>query len=220
MQKADIKISASKPYLILCEGVDAYYFLMWLLDYLKQQENVFDNFWIYDFGGITQLKPYLRTIARVDGFKDTVKSICIIRDAETNADGASQSIQESLRDLGLAIPDKPCNWVEGSEKYPDISVGYVLFPAICENPVNGTLENLCLKILAGENAPKLLGHVTDMLKEYKENLPRIHKNYLHSYFSLTDHFVSLKVGEAAKSKAFDFERLEIVALKDFLKKVL
>jgi hypothetical protein len=218
-KKDKIKIFQDTPHLILCEGADAYYFLVWFLDSIKQNEPEFNAFWVYDFGGITELKQYLQTIAKTDDFKKIVRSLCIIRDAETNADGACQSIKGSLKDCGFAVPDAPHLRTDGDSEYPQISTGFILFPDCNEKPQNGTLEDLCLRILAKECSNNILADADGALEPYKKYLPQLHKNRLHTYFSLTKEFVSLKIGEAAKAKAFRWDRPEIESLKSFLRQM-
>jgi len=216
--KADkAEIYEKTPHLILCEGADARFFLMWLLDFLKKDNPAFSVFRVYDFGGNTDLKQYLKNFAQTDGFKTIVKSLCIIRDAETGADSACQSIQMALNDCGFAVPEKPCSRVAGgNSSYPSITIGFLLFPDCNDTPQNGTLEDLCLRTLAQEEAADILSAADAALDPYKERLPRLHKNRLHSYFSLTDKFVSLKIGEAARDGAFRYDAPEIEALKSFL----
>jgi hypothetical protein len=216
INRKNTAIYPEQPHLILCEGVDAYYFLMWLLDDVKQQQPKFAEFWLYNFKGITQLTEYLSNLSKMDGFSENVKSICVIRDAETAASGACQSIKTSLQACGFAVPDKPCIKADGSGDYPQIATGFALFPTISESPENGTLEDLCLRILAKADAEELLGQADKVLEPHKEQLARLHKNRLHTYFSLTDDFVSLKIGEASKCKAFDYGAPDILSLKSFL----
>ena len=86
---------------------------------------------------------------------------------------------------------------------------------------DGTLEDLCDNILRdvkGEagasylqvSADKYLAHVL----EQKGSFRRRHKNRLHTILSGTDRFVGLKIGEAAKVGAFDFEAEEMKELNE------
>jgi hypothetical protein len=210
------KIYPETPHLIFCEGKDEYFFLIWLLDYLKPKEPAFTNFRVYDFGGINELKLNLSNIAKTEGFKKNVKSLCILRDAETNAAGACQSIKAAFADCNFSVPAGPCSRADGSDTYPHIATGFALFPDFADKPKNGTLEDLCLRILAKNDSKDVLAHVDAALTPYKKHLPQLHKNRLHTYFSLTKEFVSLKIGEAAKDKAFRYDVPEIDSLKSFL----
>ena len=218
IKKEKVEIYPETPHLILCEGMDAYFFLMWFLDFLKKESPIFADFKVYDFGGISELKRYLPNIAKTGRFREVVKSICVVRDAERDASGAVQSIKNALRDSGFAVPDKPyLRQSDSSVSYSSIATGFVLFPKCDDNPQNGTLEDLCLNILAKEDAVSVLDNAADVLEKYKFRKP--HKNRLHTYFSLTDEFVSMKIGEAARIGAFSFHGHAIDSLKAFLIKM-
>ncbi len=209
MRKAlnTIEFKRNAPHLILCEGADAYYFLIHLLVVFGNNESFFEQFCVYDFGGIKDLRQYLHLMCSMDDFRNIVKSLSIVRDAEMDAVGACQSIMGALRDVGLASPNAPCSWTSaGTNKYPDIRTGFVLFPSCDANPENGTLEHLCLRMLSADNAKSVLTDADTALERHRPHLPRLHKNRLHTYFSLTD-----------KAEAFDWNAPEIESLKSFLR---
>ncbi len=212
----NISISINKPHIILIEGVDAKLFFIPYLDFAIKQNKEYEKFWLYDYGGINDLNMYLSLLKKVENF-DKVQSICIIRDAETSASNACDSIKYSLTKAGLACPDGPffakC---DNTCCYPKIKTGFVLFPECGTSPINGTLENLCLNQLSDNNAKTILQDVEPLLEKYKSSLPRLHKNRLHSYFSLTDRYVSLKIGEATQANAFKFTGGAMDNLKNFL----
>jgi len=216
-----IQLHPETPHLVLCEGADAYFFLLWFLDFLKKDTPAFGAFRVYNVGGISEIKPYLQSLSRLEGFKKTVRSLCILRDAESNAASACQSIQTALREAGFAAPEKPCcRMTDSRAVYPHIATGFVLFPSCSATLQNGTLEDLCLRLLAQENAKTVLSSVEAALAPYAKQLPRLHKNRLHTYFSMTDAFVSLKLGEAAKGGAFAYALPEMEALRAFLLRIL
>ncbi len=217
MAKGEERMELDCPHLVLCEGADAFFFLIHLLGVWGKSQSLFEQFRVYDFGGITELRRYLRTMLAMDDFQSTVRSLSVIRDAETDATGACQSVKNALRANELPVPETPCSWTSaGTGRHPDIRTGFVLFPTCDGNPENGTLEDLCLRMLAAANADAVLSHADVALEPYAPQLSRIHKNRLHAYFSLTNDFVSMKVGEAAKAQAFRYDVPQIESLKSFL----
>lgn len=214
-----LKIYEDTPHLVLCEGVDAYYFLMWFFVFMKQQDTKFSQFRVYNFGGISELTQYLKIISKLDKFSSVVKSISIIRDAETNASSATQSIQTSFQTRDFAIPNAPHCKAVGNGRYPNVATGFVLFPDLNGSPQNGTLEDLCLRILKNDDATSVLEQADRALQQYKSQLSCLHKNRLHTYFSFTNDYVSLKIGEAARCHAFSYDGTEITSLKEFLLKM-
>lgn len=51
-------------------------------------------------------------------------------------------------------------------------------------------------------------------------LKHYHKNILHSYLQAKDKLVTLKLGEAAKAGAFDFNSEELNLLLEFIGKMI
>ena len=219
-EQETIEIDPLHPHLILCEGKDVYNFIVNFLDETEKIYKDFFNFYVYDFKGIKQLTKYILNFIKQDSF-DIVKSITIIRDAERDAIAACSSIKESLRKAGLSVPQTPCTPVKDiNSDFPDIATGFVLFPTCSNEIANGTLEDLCLNILDREDSSSILHDIDKALEPYKSNLSRIHKNRLHAFFSFTNEYVSLKIGEAARCKAFSYDGPEMTSLKKFLVEIL
>lgn len=211
--KTDITIE--KDYLILCEGVDAKMFLINYLNCseLKIHPGFADEIQVMDFGGIDQLSSYLEILKKMANF-NRVKNILIVRDAETNAVAAINSIRSSLAKNNLSVPPASNMWESGT---PNVS--YTLFPAF-DSQTSGTLEDLCLSIIC-EPGWEYLNNDIDRfianLKEQRERkFPHEFKSKLHTYFSITDSFVSMKIGEAAKAGAFDWANEKINPLHDLI----
>ena len=212
------KISIKCPHLILCEGEDELHFLIsYLGKLIKNGEGIYGSFQVLSFGGNEQLTLFIETLASTPQY-DGVKSITIIRDAEKDFIAAVQSIRSSLSHNGFSAPQDPCQIaLSGSLK-----IGFALFPALSDAGGNGTLEDLCLNNLS-ENAEEILGDIECFLislqhRRHRE-FPRYHKSKLHTYLSVTDKYVGLKIGEAAKANAVNFECEELQRLKCFLKEM-
>ena len=58
---------------------------------------------IHNFGGVNQLRGFLATFVKTPNFH-SVRSVGIVRDAETSEQSAFQSIQSSLKNVDLPIP--------------------------------------------------------------------------------------------------------------------
>jgi len=123
--------------LLLVEGQDAFQFFKALVRHL----NLLNEIEIRNFGGVEELSDYLRTLLATSGFSN-VTSLGVIRDAETNSDSAFESVCNSLRQVGLSVPQQPGVPVAGT---PDISV-FILPDG--SNP--GMLETLCLQAIASD----------------------------------------------------------------------
>lgn len=204
-----------KDYLVLCEGRDAQEFLIKYFNSseLKKVPEFENNIQVIDFGGISDLTKFLESLRKLDGFP-SVKNLAIIRDAEQNAKTAVDNIKSALHKNNFVVPDEPNQWEIGTP-----NIGYILFPKF-DMTATGALEDLCLTIIAEDGWEKLKtdiqAFVLEMEKKRGEPLPRKFKNELHTYFSATDSFVSMKIGEAASAGAFNWEHDALTPLREFL----
>ena len=202
--------------LILCEGRDAEEFLIRYLNSedLSERPEFSSDFQVMDFGGTYELTNYLTILQNMDRY-DSVQSLLIIRDSERNAEKAIDEIKHSLDCCKLEVPETPYSWRGKSPK-----VGYLLFPTCDSNVLPGTLEDLCLSILSEDKGPDILEDIlrfmNDLEKKYDRVFQREFKTKLHTYFSVTDKYVSLKIGEAARAGAFNWSSEKLTPLKRFL----
>jgi len=217
-------IELIKPHLIACEGLDAKLFLIQYLQSRKLIDQNIDLFQVEDFGGNPDLPLFLDTLPYLPNFIETLKSLTLVRDAENNSIGANQSIQSTLKNRNFAVPKAPCSIALPSGGQHLIKVSYILFPEFDTAIKNGTLEDLCLSILhKPENHEHILNIANNAINEYQEkfiNYKWPHKNKLHTYLSLTDDFVSKKLGESARDGAFDFSAVIFNPFNELLTKLL
>lgn len=209
-----------KEHLILCEGRDAEEFLIAFLNSKALAETpAFSNdIQVMDFGGNEQLEDRISILKNMEGF-ELVKSIVIIRDAERNPEGAIDTLRATLKKCGLPVPEASYQIAEGQ-----IKTGYVLFPTCTAEVRQGTLEDLCLSILAESNNEVILAEIDTLIQnlsdKYGRKFPHEFKTKLHSYFSVTDDFVALKIGEAARANAFNWYSEKLIPLKEFILSVI
>lgn len=213
------KFNSAHPYPIICEGRDGMAFIIHCLNALIRNQRIPDNrFEAIDFGGNEDIRETLKILPLLAGYS-SMKSILVVRDAEQSATQAVVSLQESFRNaFDVEVPSDG-SFVMNAD---GIRVGFYLFPGWKDGHFqDGTLEDLCDNILRdvkGEagasylqvSADKYLAHVL----EQKGSFRRRHKNRLHTILSGTDRFVGLKIGEAAKVGAFDFEAEEMKELNE------
>ena len=210
------RIYPNMRHLILCEGRDEWGFLVKYLnsEALSEYSELSTIVQVEDFGGNEELSTKLQLWSRTPGFEQ-IKTLVVIRDAERNAEGAVQSIMSAFRNANLPIPPSPgC-----LEKTDHLSTGFLLFPSCDNHPQNETLEDLCLSILE-ETDYSVLNEINGFLHSLQDqglrSFPHEFKSKLHTYFSVTDDFVSLKIGEAAEAGAFDWSSQKLNSLRDFL----
>ena len=210
------KIHDGMEHLILCEGLDEWKFLVSYLNNaaLSSWPELSRIVQVENFGGNEQLSTKINLWSKAPGFEN-IKSLVVIRDAETNAAAAVQSINSAFRNAGLPEPKRPGI----IEHDASLSTGFLLFPACSTELIDGTLEDLCLSILE-ESEPQILHEISLFMNGLSNDglrtFPHEFKSKLHTYFSVTDDYVSFKIGEAADAGAFDWTSEKLQPLRDFL----
>jgi len=204
-----------KKKLFLVEGADAYFFFIWACN----ASNV-NDVQVIDFGGITDLYLFLKTLRGLSEFDD-VSAMLIARDAEGNADGAAKSVTSALKRNGFVVPQKPFEFAQGSPGSP--RVAYMILPGFDSDSEGkmlsrGTLEDLCLSMSTANS--DAVGACVDAyincLESKSIKIGHPHKTRLHAYLAGKDDLVGLKIGEAARAGAWDWER---VAFSPFRKTI-
>ena len=194
--------------LLLTEGADAMYFLIWALQAYK-----FENIQVEDYGGIKDLTAYLKILKNRAGFEDITKML-IIRDAETDADAAERSICSSLLNSGFTAPNKAGEY-EG--ELPEIA--YYLFPGTRTDDRydNGTLEDLCMNLVDDVKELDLADAYVEKAHVEIAPLTHMHKSKLHAYLAIKNKYVGMKIGEAAKAGAWNWDSVYMEKYKDLMK---
>ena len=134
----------NKEALLLVEGKDPLNFFEALCKHLSLSQQL----QIMNFGGVGELRGFLVGLRGQSGFRN-VKSIGMIRDAETGAAGAFQSVHTSLEHAGLTVPNEP----EQVSRDGQPAVGVLILPGqdksgmletlLCETFVDGP-ERRCI----------------------------------------------------------------------------
>ena len=120
----------TKEALLLVEGRDPLNFFEALCNHLSLSRQL----QTMNFGGVGELGGFLVGLRGRSGFQN-VKSIGIIRDAETGAAAALQSVHTSLKHAGLTVPNEP----EQLSRDGQPAVGVLILPG---QDKSGMLETL------------------------------------------------------------------------------
>jgi len=218
MGKEKNKKTIDKTNLILCEGEDATQFLIRYISMLQKTETAFSDFLVLDFGGNDELSTFLFDLPSYPGY-DIVKTIIIVRDAERNHEDAVKSVKSALEKSAFPVPLAP-NMVEKNEK---VRLAFSLFPSLSTTSRNGTLEDLFIENLAESGVEVVISEIRSFLDDLQakgRKLTWFHKSMLHTYFSVTDGFVSKKIGQATEAGAFNFDCDEMNLLRDLMTRII
>ena len=169
------------------------------------------NVQVQNFGGVNQLSDFLEGFVGATGFRETVRRLCIVRDAETSAGGAFQSVQSALSNAALPVPDSPVECTGGSP-----AVAVLILPG---DNRQGMLETLLCESIA---ATPVEGCIDDFFN-CVEALPdvsvgRSDKARAHAYLTTkpNPHF---SVGVAAKNDYWDLNHSVFSTVRDFLRMI-
>lgn len=208
-EKRPIEIKEKK--LILAEGADAYYFCVWAYQGFGST-----GIQVLDFGGVKELNDYLKQLTVLPNF-EAVETIVIVRDAETDSMAAVNSITSALRNANLSVPGKPCEFAGNAPK-----VAYVVFPGFTEDAdgnqslLDGTLEDLCLELVKEDEIFECVNQYIQCLESKRQDVRRLHKTKLHTYLAGKNDFVGLKIGEAARVGAWDWNHAKLEPFKQVI----
>lgn len=208
-----------KSFLVLCEGIDTFNFLCCYLNspVLHCDSRFSNDIQICNFKGISELTAFISNLQKMDNYTE-VNRIVVLRDAERDVQGAIQSIKSSLDINNLPIPDCCNEWKSSDDD--SMRVAYTLLPTCNNEPTVGALEDLCWDILNLNDAQSIKEDIQVFLQsiihKYNSIGSHEHKSRLHTYLSVNKDYISLKIGEAAKAGAFNWEHEKLNALKQLL----
>ncbi len=195
-------IQIEKKILLLVEGKDPRNFFEAFIEHLS-----LENIQIQDFGGVDELRGFLLGFVNMPNFHEIVRSIGIVRDAESSAEGAFQSVQSSLKNAKLSVPHNP---QESTATHPRVTV--LILPGdnrqgmletlLCESFVN-TPEDRCINDFF-----KCVEALRDM------SIKRPEKARAHAYLT-TKPEPHVSVGVAAKKKYLDLNHNVFSNIRDF-----
>lgn len=167
--------------------------------------------------GKENLQTYLELFTQKVAFKERVKRIGIVRDAEgSTALGAFQSVQAALRDAHLVEPSA-MNQLEGNP----LAVGVFILPN-CQDA--GMLESLCLSAVAEIETGQANG-ILPCVDEFFACLNKRGKkpgNPAKAQFAgyaLACDVVDPQLGRAAQKGAIPWQAKSFDSLKAFVKSV-
>lgn len=195
MERERLQIKYNKQ--ILVEGRDAYYFFIQALEAYK-----IDNVQVVDFGGIKDLTAFIGTWKKLEHFH-TIRSLLIVRDAEQSAVNAMRSIGGALREHHFPCPEDSYRFCSGDmPSGQKIRVGIILLPHMGAS--HGTLEDLCIETVVDDEYMDAVNGFLDTARQI-EKLSHEHKSRVHAYLSVKNKYVGMKIGEAAKAGAWDWD---------------
>ncbi len=192
----------SKPKLLIGEGKEEVDFFTAFLAHLY-----ITNVQVEQYGGKQGLPRYLSTLVVRPGYLDVV-SLGITRDADNSAQGAFQSVCNSLHRVSLSVPNQPGEIVGDS---PQVSV--MILP---HGQEKGMLEDLCLAAVKTDPVLQCVDEYFDCVYRTVGREPNnMAKARVHAWLS-SQIEPDKRLGEAAKAGYWPWDSPGFDSLKQFL----
>lgn len=118
---------------------------------------------IEDMKGKSKIKAYLAALKRASGFSN-VSRMAVIRDADTDAAAAFDSVRNALRTNGLPYPTRSGGF--NTQDRPHVGV-YI----IPDNKHSGMLEDLCLATVVEDPAFVCINGFLECVKDRTDSQP-------------------------------------------------
>ena len=195
----DIRIESSVQ--LLVEGNDQRNFFEAFVKHLS-----LDNMQIQNFGGVDELRSFLLALATAPEFR-TVDSVGIVRDAEASGESAFQSVQSSLANAGLPVPDRP---EERTVDSPAVTV--MILPGGAQG---GMLETLLCETFEGSPMDGCIDGFFACAEALPDSVARSDKARAQAYLA-TQARPHLSVGMAAKNGYWDLDHSAFGSVRSFL----
>ena len=169
------------------------------------------NVQIQNFGGVNELRDFLEGLVSATGFRETVQSIGIVRDAEMSARGALQSVQSALSNAALPAPNRPA---ERTGTSPAVTV--LILPG---DDRQGMLETLLCESFAATPVEDCIDDFFKCVESLPDmSIDRPDKARAHAYLTTkpNPHF---SVGVAAKNDYWNLDHSVFSPVRDFLQTI-
>ncbi len=202
-------IPITEPKQLAVEGRDAVIFFEALLREMDLAEIQLQN-----FGGVDELRGFLRGLQRRSGFAQMVVSVGIVRDAERDPTSAFQSVCSALSNADFSnVPDEPGIFVGNTPR-----IGVLILP---DATTAGMLETLCLRSVADKPVMPCIDEYFDCVEQRLSptELPRVmEKARVQAFLASTPEYVP-HLGLAAHRGYWAWDSPAFDHVKQFLREL-
>ena len=164
---------------------------------------------ISSFGGVTELRGFLKAVWNAPGARTTIGAIGIVRDAETDAEDAFKSACDAIIAIGLTPPDCPMQIVGDQPR-----IGILILPP---DRSAGMLEDVCLDAVHDDPAMQCVEEYLTCLQaeiEYWPN-PNPSKAKVQAFLASRAR-PGLRLGEAADRGDWNWSHEVYNPIKQFI----
>ena len=166
---------------------------------------------VIDAGGVRKFPNRFRAIQTACRARPTLRSIGVVRNADSDAAGAFRSVCDHIRNAGY---EPPAVHGEFSDATP--SIGVFIVPNGTEP---GAVETLCRRSKEGDAAAACVDDFLSCLDEHAAmRSTNVDKSFTHACLAATENPVA-QVGEGAMQGAWNFDSPAFAESADFLREL-
>jgi hypothetical protein len=206
-ERIEDTLRITKPKLLIVEGRDEEEFFGPMLAELGIKD-----IQVAGIGGKEKLRGNLKALKTTDPGFSVLTSLGIARDADNDAKGAFQSVQDALKSAGLPCPEEPMHATATGS--PRVSV--MIVPP---NEDRGALESLCIGAVDSDPAMVCVDQYFECLDTKGGGRPK--KDFVKAkarvFLSSRREDPTVSVGIAAQKRYWPFEAAIFDSVKEFLK---
>ena len=201
-------LELNEPKQVIVEGNDD----LRLFRYLASHLDIL-NIEVRHYGGIDNLRPFLRTLTTTPGFT-SISSLAVVADANSSRESRVQKIQDALSNAGLPAPDAPLEIAsDGSTQ-----VAYLVVP---HKRGSGMIEDVCLDSVRTDPVMECIDGYFECIEFSGASGPRetwAAKARLHAFLASRER-PDLRLGEAAEAGIWQLEDDSFAPLRQLLRMI-
>lgn len=164
---------------------------------------------VQDFGGIGELRAFLKALVRSPGFRQVVTHVLVLRDAERSPADAFQSVCGAFAAAQLPVPEECAVLTSGR-----LRSGVFLFPG---QGCPGMIEDLFLECVSTDPAIACVDEFIDCVQRRTGVRPTPEQKARVQAFLASRERPGLLLGEAAAKGYWPWETEPMRKLREFLK---
>ena len=201
---------------LLVEGKDGRNFFEAFIKYHSEKLSL-GKIQIQNFGGVTELSDFLEGFVGMTGFHK-VRSIGIVRDAEMqyaekSAENAFRSVQDTLKNAELPVPDCP----EKRKVDGRLAMDVLILPG--GDHKKGMLETLLCESFAGTEIDDCISEFFQCVEPLLEESIKEDKARAFAYLTTRPN-PHHSVGVAANQGCWDLDHEVFAGIREFLKRIV
>lgn len=199
------RLAISQDLLLLVEGRDEFHLFEQLIQSCFSHT---PGIQVLDIGGKTTLAKNLKAMRSLALSRPSLRSIGIVRDADTGAADSFRSVQDSVQRAGYTPPSAHATFSNASP-----SIGVFIAP---DGKGRGAIEALCRNSVRGNEAAGCVDDFIDCLNTrnaLRSNSPD--KTFTHAYLAASRNPVA-RVGEGALQGVWNFQSPAFTDLREFI----